>query len=308
MSFAAFIALLLCVVQYTIALSMRPSSVSAPSLPQTFRPRSPLGTMRRPLDKSRVAVVGAGGDLGASIFGLLQRASALYECGLSTKTAPRAICATSFGSGALNSRLGGAFKLAVATEDKVALTNLQSVEALGRRLANFDYVVLPVEWGLSQARVTASTYEKGPNDMTVEAFFQAGSGEGEAYDADTSASIFGNVLKAAAGARSHMVVVGTGQREKDDEAIRSLEASKGTYTFLRPQAEMFSQPIGWTYEVGLSNLLLGKVEKEGEEVAAVEGGSEMRSTDLAGFVVAAIMSLDPEESRVLSVYDSGITR
>ena len=54
--------------------------------------------------------------------------------------------------------------------------------------------------------------------------------------------------------------------------------------------------------------MLGKVEKEGEEVAAVEGGSEMRSTDLAGFVVAAIMSLDPEESRVLSVYDSGITR
>lgn len=219
---ATFVLLVLCEssLQFTGALSMQPLPQSMQSLPQNFRPTTPLGTMQRPLDKSRVAVVGAGGHLGATIFGLLQRASALYECGLSQKTAPRAISATAFGSGALNSRLGGAFKLAVATEDKIALTDLLSTEALGRRLNNFDYVVLPCEWALSQARITANTFGTGPNDMTVEAFFQAGSGEGESYDGEVSASIFGNVLEAAVGAGSHMVVVGTGKREKDDAAIR----------------------------------------------------------------------------------------
>ena len=131
-------------------LSMRPSSPPTFDLPQTYRPTSPLGTMMSPLDKKRVAVVGAGGDLGALIFGLLQRASALYECGLSTKLAPRAVCATSFGSGALNSRLGSAFKLAVATEDKVALTDLGSAESMTRRVTNFDYIVTPTEWRLSR--------------------------------------------------------------------------------------------------------------------------------------------------------------
>ena len=68
-------------------------------------------------------------------------------------------------------------------------------------------------------------------------------------------------------------------------------------------------PSGWTYEVGLQNLLVGKVEtgEEGGE-SGEERGNEgmMYSTDLAAVVVAAIMSLDPAQSRVLSVYDTGI--
>ena len=124
----------------------------------------------------------------------MQRASGLFETGISANISPRGITATAFGSGLLNKKLGSSFKLAVATEDKIALTNLLDSESVRRRVLSFDYVVCASEFHLTQSRVTANTYGKGPNDMTVEALFQAGVVREEVADASVSEEILRNVM------------------------------------------------------------------------------------------------------------------
>ncbi|GMI17723.1 hypothetical protein TrLO_g14827 [Triparma laevis f. longispina] len=262
--------------------------------------------MLLPRERSRVAVVGPGGNLGSLIFGLLQRASSFYETGVSNNVSPRGITATAFGSGRLNQKIGSSFKLAVATEDKIALTNLLDVESIKRRLTNFDYVVTPIEWHLTQSRVTANTFGKGPNDMTTEAFFQAGEVDGDVADDDASDAIFFNVMKGG----KHLIIVGTGNSEKDDGMIKKLKKWENVkFTFIKPLADKFLTDPIWTYEKGLRNLLVCReaIGEGGEDgvTGLSEGGNEMNVEDLAIFVVAAILSCDPKESRVLEVLDTG---
>lgn len=51
-------------------------------------------------------VFGAGGNLGATLFGFLQRAGSIYGTGLGGVETPRAICATGVGAESLNKLLG----------------------------------------------------------------------------------------------------------------------------------------------------------------------------------------------------------
>lgn len=75
--------------------------LGAPPPPSSLR-MQPKGCAARPFEKKNVAVFGAGGYLGAIIFGFLQRAGALYGTGIAGTSSPRAICATGPSSAAIN--------------------------------------------------------------------------------------------------------------------------------------------------------------------------------------------------------------
>ena len=91
---------------------------------------------------------------------------------------------TSKGSGRLNRDLSRMFGLGFAGEEKIALTNFWGSENQGvrRRTENFDVAFVVVGCRFGRTRVTANTYEKGPNDMTVEVREREGMGWDEQRD------------------------------------------------------------------------------------------------------------------------------
>ena len=89
-------------------------------------PRQGAGKDR--LGKERVAVCGAGGRVGAYLFGMLQRAAPnnIYS-GLGD---PRAIVGTQRGSMDLNNVLTSSFILAFASENMIRLASIDEEETL----------------------------------------------------------------------------------------------------------------------------------------------------------------------------------
>ena len=115
--------------QSSVALSMAASS-------------KPRGSAATPLDKKSIAVFGAGGYTGGTIFGYLQRASNLYGTGIGGAAMPRNICACSEGSSRLNSILSKGFKLAYAGEQHMRLVDMSNVEHVAQRLKGLDAIVI----------------------------------------------------------------------------------------------------------------------------------------------------------------------
>jgi hypothetical protein len=128
------------------------------------------GSAAKPYEKKKVAVFGGGGYLGACIYGFLQRAGSLYGTGIAGINAPRAITATGAGSQSLNGVLGKNFILAQADESFVKLTDMTSVESIRSRVRGFDVVVLATLYTLESRPVTGGSYEKTPNDKTLELY------------------------------------------------------------------------------------------------------------------------------------------
>jgi hypothetical protein len=143
----------------------------------------------------QVAVIGGGGYIGALTFGFLQRAGSLYGTGLSPNC--RCIGATSATALQLNTILGKNFCLAQADESFIKLTNLESVEAIQKRLEGYDAVILGNEMVVDTRPVTAGTFEKGPNDKTLEIFWDLYRGNGMSPEAAPRAEkIIDNTLQA----------------------------------------------------------------------------------------------------------------
>lgn len=121
----------------------------------------PKGSAATPAQKTKIAVLGAGGYLGALTFGYLQRASSLYGTGIGNC---RCIGATADTAIRLNRILSKHFCLAVADESFIKLTDLSSVEAIQQRLQGWDAVIFGSDMFLQTRSVTANTYERTPND------------------------------------------------------------------------------------------------------------------------------------------------
>jgi len=137
-------------------------------------PIKPLGSALKYMAKKSVAVLGAGGDLGSTIFGSLQRSAARYSRTVSLlPRVPRAITATSIGPAKLLSSLSR-FVLAYASENNIALTDFSSVETLNERLENYDHTILSTTYSLKLARVNPGTYEPPSNSgLTYEPLMEA---------------------------------------------------------------------------------------------------------------------------------------
>jgi hypothetical protein len=253
---------------------------------------------RRFLAPFPLAVIGAGGPLGALTFGFLQRACSLYGTGLGKV---RTLGATSDTATQLNRVLGKQFVLAFADESVIKLTNLQSVEALQDRFEGWNAVVWGTDVVLKTRPVTANTFETTPNDKTVELYWDA---DGKAGDVQTGnadevkRSILSNVLQASRTAKlQHMVVV-------DDGSIPNLLeqlADCGTpYTCIRPTGPLESRQ-DYTFRKGVQGDL--RITKLATFSATLSPRTDtpIPREDVAALCVECLQSLDWSQSRCLQV-------
>ena len=273
----------------------------------------PEGCAAKPFEKKKICVFGAGGYLGATIFGFLQRAGALYGTGFSGQSSPRAISATSSSAEALNKVLGSAFKLAFAGEDLVRLIDTSDVDHIIERVQTYDAAVLGTVYQLEKRTVTLNTYEKSPNDRTYDFYLDEKYGAWEndvpSDDSDYHIQIFKNSVQALveAGSFKHVVVVET-QRTCDPMAfINILEEAEIPYTYLRIKGKLIKD-LSFSFDKGVKDsLAVSKYQPEyiyPIEAEVYENERPVYREDVAALVVQSLMSLNWNNSRILEVASS----
>ena len=296
----------------------------------------PRGSAATPLDKKAVAVFGAGGSLGGTIFGFLQRASNLYGTGIGGAAMPRNICACSEGSLRLNSILSKGFKLAYAGEQHMRLVDMSNVEHVAARLKGVDAVVLGTICQLEPGRsVTANTYENTPNDKTTEFFLDEKRGFGDehsAHDAKEQLDVHLNLFQTAidacklAGSVQHNYVLETPHTPSPEPFAKILDKSGLKFTYIYTNASQgggslptWTQSKDWTFEKGVvrkSGMNLetaalgdGYSSKPGYEAGdwasslpeLTSGSAEIFREDIAALAVQSMLSLDWNICRVIGL-------
>mmetsp|Transcript_1144 Transcript_1144/g.2284 ORF Transcript_1144/g.2284 Transcript_1144/m.2284 type:complete len:448 (-) Transcript_1144:283-1626(-) len=222
-----------------------PLMISASDLSQY----GPKGSAARPLDKKRVAIFGVGGYLGSTIFGFLQRASSLYGPGISSQNSPRGIISAGAASMSLNSLLSKSFKLAYASENLVALTDIQDEDFITKRLVGFDVAIIGTRYTATRTKVTLNSYEKSPNDKTYELYLDQPRG-GDIEDdpagmaEDFHINMFRRTIRAAIASKSirHVFVVATPatagtEREYATVLDDEMAGNEVNFTYIRTGSE-----------------------------------------------------------------------
>jgi hypothetical protein len=273
----------------------------------------PQGCAAKPYEKKKIAVFGAGGYLGATIFGFLQRAGSLYGTGVSGQSSPRAISATKSSAEALNKVLASAFKLAFAGEDLIRLVDTTDVDHIIQRVASYDAAVLGTAYQLENRAITLNTYEKTPNDKTYEFYLDEKYGAWEndvpSDDSDIHIQIFLNSVQACleSGTIRHLVVVETPRTYDPMVFINILEEAGIPYTYLRVKG-LLIKDISFSFDKGVKDSLaisqfdpcfIYPIDAE-----VYENERPVYREDVAALVVQTLMSLDWNESRILEVYSS----
>ena len=223
---------------------------------------------------------------------------------------PRAICATSGGSEALNKVLAAAFKLAFAGEGLVRLVDIDTSDAgrIADRLRGFDAAVLGTTYQLERRRVAG----KGLMDTTYEFCLgnRYGALENNVPDDDDPihATIFRDSVRACRDAGlSHLVVLETPRTADPMNFVLILEEEDVPYTYLRTMAAL-EKDKGYTFEKGIANRL------RVAEVTAVSSATMLpfdersadekepvRQEDLAAMAVQCLLTLDWGARRILQV-------
>jgi hypothetical protein len=273
------------------------------------------GSAAKPLEKKRLVVFGAGGYLGGCVYGFLQRAGSLYGTGISgVAGSPRAIVATSFGSLNLNSILSKNFILAQADESFVKLTDMTSIEAIRGKVKGFDAAVLATKCTLEKRPVTMGSYEKSPNDKTLEFFMDRRRGDtvgGTDDNPEYAFKLFETSVNACREeGLKHVVVVetdlefvGDGPQitPVGDKYIRILEDSQLAFTYIRPFGRLQNLP-DYTYAKGLqSSLIVSRVTNSNDLLETSNDTSIIYREDLAALCVQTLLTLRWDECRVLKV-------
>ncbi|KAL7554509.1 hypothetical protein ACHAWF_017966 [Thalassiosira exigua] len=270
------------------------------------------GCAAKPFEKKKIAVFGAGGYLGAVVFGFLQRAASIYGTGISAGSSPRGIFSTSGGSEALNKVLGPSFKLAYAGEDLVRLVDTKSVAHIKERVKGFDGAILGTAYQLEKRSVTLNTYEKAPNDKTFEIYLDEKYGAWEddvpSNDSDIHLTIFRNSIRACKEAGiCHVVVVETHRTLRPMDFVNILEDEGVAYTYIRTDSS-FAKDINYTFEKGISNKLAVTRVPEGTQMtpfdASASDQGSINREDMAALMVQCLLTLDWKESRILDVSPS----
>lgn len=262
-----------------------------------------------------------------NVVGFLQRASSIYGTGISpVSSSPRAIVATAVGSESLNKILGRSFKLAVATENYLRLTNMLEVESIEARVKGYDAVILGTIYQLEKRPVTGSTYEKSPNDKTLEFYLDNRNLiEPTVSDDDMEIhlSMFQRSVDACKNAGiEHVVVIETPATKDSKPFAKVLDDSGLNFTYIRASGELFNTKL-YTFEEGIQHditmdgFTLGEkhTTKSGYEIGdwsdafndetAGSAKDEIPREDLAAVVVQSLMSLDWKVSRCINVSSNG---
>ena len=254
----------------------------------------------------QVAVFGSGGYLGAVLFGFLQRASSIYGTGLA---APRAMGASSITLSELNRVLGREFKLAFAGEDSCRLNDMADVEHIAARLKNMNAAVLGTMYQLETRAVTFGTYEKSPNDKTLEYFFDyryAAVPAPENEDFNQHMQLFQNTIQACQIANlQHLVIVETPQTSTDIKTacLNILQSCGIPFTYLQTGTQEWTRTNPYTFEFGIQcpdlNIAVSPMEKYNSQPAATS--STIAREDIAAIVVQSLMSLDWNTNWMLDI-------
>ena len=248
------------------------------------------GSAANPLQKQKIAVIGAGGTLGGLTFGFLQRCASLYGTGIGNV---RAIGATAETAVRLNRILSKNFCLAVADESYIKLTDLQSAEAIANRLEGWDAIVFGTDVSLQTRSVTANTFEKSPNDKTADLYWDLARESDPGWSKDF---MLANVVEGAklAGVK-HIVVV---DGDPSTGILAKVEASGVPFTHVVPTGDL-EDAKDFTYRKGVQGDLVvhnAAMERQGEK-----WGLPVYREDLAAFCVQCLLSLDWSQSRSLEL-------
>ncbi|KAL3765895.1 hypothetical protein ACHAWO_007582 [Cyclotella atomus] len=304
----------------TAALAPRHTSGFIPAKPPSIQRDKPFtrlsvikianaeGCAAVPFEKKKIAVFGAGGYLGAVVFGFLQRASTLYGTGIAGGSSPRAIGATRTTSEALNKVLTPCFKLAYAGEDLVRLVDTTNKDYITDRLKSFDAAVLGTVYQLESRTVTGNTYEKTPNDKTFDFYLDERYGVNEAGvpadDSEYHLQMFETTVHACkdSGSIHHLVVLETPRTKRPVEFINILERENMPYTYIR--AKHFKKDKTYSFEKGVKDKLNIKLLHKGTTALSEDQPKEddaLYREDLAALIVQSLMSLNWKKSRILEV-------
>uniref|UniRef100_A0A6U6KXL5 Uncharacterized protein n=1 Tax=Odontella aurita TaxID=265563 RepID=A0A6U6KXL5_9STRA len=292
----------------------------------TFQPQA-RGCAATPLDKKQIAVFGAGGMLGASVFGFVQRASNIYGTGMGGASSPRSICATAMASDYLNRKLSAAFKLAYAGENMVRLTNMQDVDAIAARLSGMNAAVIGTVYQLETLPVTGNTYEKGPNDKTYEFYLDKRTmarTDVLPEDEDTHLALFQKTITACkASGVEHVVVVETPQTVNPKPFAEILDKGGVPFTYIHASGK-YESCKSYTFEMGVQDDL--KIESftlsenyisageynPGDWMESLADSRSVSSEDdtvfredIAALAVQSLLSLNWKKSRCLEVSSIG---
>lgn len=301
-------------------------------LPSTKTPlfMATKGTAAKPYDKKKIVVFGAGGYLGSTIYGFLQRAASIYGTGIADiSSSPRAICATAVGSGSLNKVLGRSFKLAFAGENFIRLTNMRNVDSIQARIQGYDAAIIGTIYQLETRPVTAGSYEKTPNDKTLEFYLDDSSMATSSVsndDLEVHLNMFQNTVEACklAGIQ-HLVVIETPATTNAKPFAKILDDAGINFTYIRSNGKLENTKL-YTFENGIQSdvtiqgfvLPAGYSSKSGYEVenwgnilsrndATMQENKDciLPREDLAAVVVQSLMSFDWGMSRFLHVSSNG---
>mmetsp|Transcript_14752 Transcript_14752/g.27736 ORF Transcript_14752/g.27736 Transcript_14752/m.27736 type:complete len:408 (+) Transcript_14752:132-1355(+) len=292
--------------------------------------KTPLqGTAAKPYDKKKIVVFGAGGYLGSTIYGYLQRAASIYGTGISdVSSSPRAICATAVGSASLNTLLGRCFKLAFAGENFIRLTNMQEVESIKGRIKGYDAAIIGTVYQLETRPVTGGSYERTPNDKTLEFYLDDRSMVTQSIaddDMEIHLNIFQNTIDACKQAGiGHIVVIETPATLMTKPFAKIIDEAGINFTYIRSIGKLENTKM-YTFEDGIQSdvniegfTLPSGYKMKGSGYEAWDwyeslGGVNVNKSenqilpreDLAAVVVQSLMSLDWGKSRYLNVSSNG---
>uniref|UniRef100_A0A7S2W5A6 Uncharacterized protein n=1 Tax=Eucampia antarctica TaxID=49252 RepID=A0A7S2W5A6_9STRA len=282
----------------------------------------PKGCAAQPLEKKKVVVFGAGGYLGAVIFGFIQRASSLYGTGLlGGSSSPRAMGATGITLQELNRVLIREFKLAFAGEDLCRLNNMQDVEHIQARLKGMNAAVIGTVYQLETRSVSGNTYEKSPNDKTLEFYldYKYAANPTEANDdLETHLTLFQNTVDACklAGLEK-LVVIETPQTPKTKRFSDILESAQIPFTYIHASGEhVRTSPYSFESGIQSKDLVITKnLLKSGDWIDYLweQRASKKKSTtpntiareDIAAVVVQSLLSLDWKTNCSLEISSNG---
>ncbi len=271
------------------------------------------GCAAKPYNKKKIAIFGIGGYMGATIFGFLQRASAIYGTGI---TSPRAICATPIGSEGLNKILGRSFKLAFAGEDMIRLTNMEKSDAISISLKGMNGAILGTIYQLEQKSVALNTYETTPNDKTFEFYLDdryAADDDISSDDIDFHLSMFQRSVDACVQAGlEHMLVIETPNTKDCKPFLQILDKANIPFTYLHINGKLENTKL-YTFEEGIQSNLEVQIAtvKNSNWIDNVSTnvmsnyGTIISREDVAAMAVQSLLCLDWMESKCLNVVSSG---
>lgn len=277
----------------------------------------PRGCAAVPYNKKKVAVFGAGGNIGASVFGFLQRCGSLYGTGIGGVETPRAICATAVGLESLNKLLGRSFKLAFAGEHLARLTNMQDVNAIAQRLKGYDAAMIGTVYTLEKRPVSLNTYEENPNSKTFEMYMgERYMVEPEDVDEEFNLSLFQNSIEGCKLAGLQHIVIYETPDTTSQPYIDILMGSGIPFTYIQGDGNHVNTK-NYNFEKGVQSelsveafklsdrSLSGEVQQFIGDSSTSSSNVDLAREDLAALGVQALMSLDWEKSRCLKVSSVG---